>query len=171
MGHSRWGHLMGNWPRWSLDEQLPYRLPILLTPSIEDMEKMYLIISNIVMLWNTITKATWRGKGSFGSNFHITICHWRKSGQEECGSHGGVLLIGLLLMSCSPYFPIEPRTTWQGMMPPTLAWDLFHQSVIKKMFYRLTYSLILQRHFLNWGSLFLDDYGLYQVHIELSSTM
>ena len=27
-------------------------------------------------------KASWRGKGSFGSHFHIAVHHGRKSGQE-----------------------------------------------------------------------------------------
>ena len=36
-----------------------------------------------------------------------------------------------------------------GMAPPTMGWALAHPSQIKKMPYRLAYSLILWRHFLN----------------------
>jgi hypothetical protein len=54
----------------------------------------------------------------------------------------------LLPMACSTCFLIEPRTTCPGMSPPTMGWALLHQSLIKKMFYKLAYSPIL-RHFLN----------------------
>ena len=38
------------------------------------------------------------------------------------------------------------------------------------MVYRLAYSLILQRHFLNWDSLLSDDYILGQISIKLGRT-
>lgn len=61
--------------------------------------------------------------------------------------HGGVLLTDLLHLACSAYFLIEPRnqprggTIYDVLSPP--------QSQIKKMPYRLAYSLILLRYFLN----------------------
>jgi hypothetical protein len=45
-----------------------------------------------------------------------------------------------------------------------------HQSLIKKIIYRLAYNPILWRHILNGGSLFSDDFSLCQVDIKLSST-
>jgi hypothetical protein len=69
-----------------------------------------------------------------------------------CRSHGGCcLLAGLLWMACSVCFLIEPRSISSGVAPATVAWSLPHRSLIKKMPYRLAYSLILWRIFLNWG--------------------
>jgi hypothetical protein len=41
------------------------------------------------------------------------------------------------------------RTTSPGMAPPTMAlgWLFLHQSLIRKMPYRLSYILILWKHF------------------------
>ena len=50
-------------------------------------------------------------------------------------------LIGLFLLVCPTCFLIEPRTS-PGMAPPTMGWALPHWSLIKKMSYRLDYSLI-----------------------------
>ena len=46
-------------------------------------------------------------------------------------------------------FLIEPRTTSPGIAPPPVGWALPRQSLIKKMPYRLAYSLILLKHFLS----------------------
>jgi hypothetical protein len=70
-------------------------------------------------------------------------------GRRWCRGHGGILLNGLFLMACSACFLIEPRTTCPGMAPPTMGWALPHQSLIKKMPYRLAHSPLL-RHFLTW---------------------
>jgi hypothetical protein len=43
-------------------------------------------------------------------------------------------------------------------------------SLIKKMPYRLAYSLLVWRHFLNLDSLVSDDYSLGQVDINLAGT-
>ena len=81
------------------------------------------------------------------------------------------LLPGLLIMICSVCSLTQPRTTSLGMQPHTMAWVLTHQSLIKKMSYRLAYSPILRRHyFLNGGSLLSDDSSLGQVAIKPSST-
>jgi hypothetical protein len=58
-----------------------------------------------------------------------------------------VLLTGLLPMACSACFLIEPRTTSPGLAPPTMGWALPHQSIIKKIPYRLAYRLILMEAF------------------------
>jgi hypothetical protein len=73
-----------------------------------------------------------------------------------------LLLTGLLTMACSACFLIELRTTNQ-MAPLTLCWTLPNGSLVKKMPYGLSYSLILWRHFLNWGSLLSDDFYLSHV--------
>ena len=79
-------------------------------------------------------------------------------GRSWCTDHGGVLLTGLLLMASSACFFLRP---------PTMCWALLHSSLIKKM----PYSWILWRHFLNWGSLRVDDSSLYQADIRLASTV
>jgi len=48
----------------------------------------------------------------------------------------------LLPKACSACFPVEPRTTSPAMVPPTVGWALPHQSLIKKISYRLAYSSI-----------------------------
>ena len=52
-----------------------------------------------------------------------------------------------------------------------MSWALPHQSLIKKMPCRPAHSLILWRCFLNQGSFLSDDYSLYQVDINLASTL
>ena len=80
--------------------------------------------------------------------------------------HGGLLLTGLLIKACSICFLRESRTTSPGMAPPTMHWALPHKSLIEK----LSYSPILWRHFLNWGSLLSYNSSLCQVDIKLAST-
>jgi hypothetical protein len=93
------------------------------------------------------------------------VASWR---QELVQRPWRVLLTGLLLMTCSAYFHIEPRTTSSGMVPPTMDWA-HHQSFTKTIPYRPVYSLVLWRHFLNWGSLLSDGCTLCQVDIKLGS--
>jgi hypothetical protein len=57
---------------------------------------------------------------------------WR---QELMQRPWRVLLTGLLLMTCSTCFLIEPRTTCLGVAPPTVGWALHHLSLVKKMPY------------------------------------
>ena len=75
------------------------------------------------------------------SYVHITVYHWRKSGQKltqsrslETGADVEAME-GYCLLACSACFLIEPRTTSLGMAPPTMGWALPHQSLIKKMPY------------------------------------
>jgi hypothetical protein len=78
----------------------------------------------------------------------------------------------LVIMACSTCFLIKPRTTSLGREPSTMGWALSHKSLIKKkkMPYRLAYSPVLWRHFLNQDPLLSDDCSLYQVDLKLSST-
>ena len=78
----------------------------------------------------------------------------------------------LLLMTYSACCLTGPRTISPGVKPPTMGWP--HpdslSSLIKNMLYRCVYSLIIQRHFLNWGFLFSDNSSLCQVDIKPVST-
>lgn len=59
---------------------------------------------------------------------------------------GGGMLTGLFSMACTACFLLEPRTTRNGPTHPlTMAWALPHQSLTKKVPYRL----IVWRIFLN----------------------
>jgi hypothetical protein len=71
-----------------------------------------------------------------------------QTGQEPIGrsrGHRGVLLTGLLPMTCSVYFFIERRINSPGMAPPTMDWVLSQRSLVEKM----SYSWISLRHFFN----------------------
>ena len=68
------------------------------------------------------------------------------------------------------------------MAPPTMGWTLPHQSLIKKLPYRLAYSRVLWSYegiFLlevpliepKRGSLLLDDFHLRQVDVRQFSTL
>lgn len=92
----------------------------------------------LLLWWNTITKAAWGQKGSFGLNFYILVHSMGTQAGLESGSRqwcrglGGVLLVGLLLMACSAgFFFVDLRTTRPGMVPPTMEWVISHQSLRK----------------------------------------
>ena len=53
----------------------------------------------------------------------LILPHQRKSGKV----YGGVLLIGLVLVTFSAGFLTEAQTTNLGMAPPTIGWVLSHQ--------------------------------------------
>lgn len=102
-----------------------------------------------------------------GSRFHILVHHWRKLGQEPqtTGSyrgHEGGLLTGLLLTACSACFLIESRTISSISSSMALHSGLSPcpHCCFNKIHCRLAYSHFLWRDFLNWGSLFSDDYSL-----------
>ena len=125
-------------------------------------------------------QATWEGKGLFCLGSHIIVHHWRKSGQElkqgrnlEAGADAEAMEECCLLVCSSwlvqPAFFIEATTTSPGMAPPTMGWALPHQSLIKKMPYRLAHIPISLRLFLCWGSLFSDDNSLWQVVRKIPS--
>lgn len=76
-------------------------------------------------------QATWGGKDLLGLHFHITADHQRESGpglkQERNQKAGadteamkGSLLTGLLSMTYSVCFVIEPKATGSGMALPTM---------------------------------------------------
>lgn len=71
--------------------------------------------------------------------------------------------------ACSDCYLIL-RTTSPGMIPPKMGWAFPHQSLIKTILYKFACSIVLWKHFLNWGSLLLDDSSLCQVNIKLTST-
>ena len=67
---------------------------------------------------------------------------------KEAGADAEAMERGCLL-ACTACFSIEPRITSPGVAPSTMAWALPHQSLTKSVPYRLAYSPILWRHFLN----------------------
>ena len=69
----------------------------------------------------------------------------------------GELLFTGFLFACSTGIFREYRTTSPEVPPPTIDCVLLHQSLIEKMTNRLSYSQILWKNFLNWGSLLSDD--------------
>jgi hypothetical protein len=52
-------------------------------------------------------------------------------------------------------------------MTPTMVWPFPYQSGIKEIFYRLAYSWIIWRHFLNLGSHLSNDYSLSKVDMKV----
>ena len=89
-------------------------------------------------------------------------------GRSWYRGHGGVLLIGLLIMACSACFLTEPRTTAQGWHHTQWA-GLFHMNhQLRKCPTGLPIAL---SYFLNWGSPLSDDFSLCQVNIKLGSML
>ena len=111
-----------------------------------------------------MTKATWRGKGLFCTQFHTRngsssktarAGTWRQELLQR-PRRGAAYRIALLL---------ESRTSSAGMAPPTLGGALFHQSLVKKTLYGAgpQHSPIWWRHSLNQGFLSSGYYILCQV--------
>jgi hypothetical protein len=136
----------------------------------------------LLLWWNAMTQ-----KQVGEKRVHLAYTSISQSiieGNQDRNSHGAGtwkqkpiqrpwrrMLTGLLPIAWSACFLIEPRTTSPGMAPPTMGWALPHQSVIKKMPSSLAYNPILWRHFLIWGFLLSVDPRLYQVDINLSSSL
>ena len=94
----------------------------------------------------------------------------KPGGRSWCRCCEGMLLTGLLRMACSVCSLIESRTSNLLMAPPTMGLALSQPPLIKTTPYRFTFSWILWKHFLNWGSLLSDDSSLCQVDIKVAST-
>lgn len=101
-----------------------------------------------------------RGKGLFHPQFPIRFHHQKQRGQELTQGRNTwrqelmqrslrVLITGLLLMAYSVCFSIELKPTSPGMAPPTMGKALPYQTWIKKIPYRLAFSRMLWRHFLD----------------------
>ena len=116
----------------------------------------------LLLWWNTMTKSQLGRKGfiwltlpyqhSQSVNEESQYRNPNGAGTwhlERCRGHGQMLLTDLLFVACSACFLIEPRTTSPGMVAPTVG----PQSLLMQMPYRLAYSLIFWRHFLDWSSL------------------
>ena len=79
-------------------------------------------------------------------------------GRRQCRGHGGVLLIGLLILACSGCFLIEFRTTTPRMALPAMDWAILCQLLIKKCPIDGSYGGI----FLSWVSPLSDNSSLFQ---------
>jgi hypothetical protein len=84
----------------------------------------------------------------------------RSGSRSWCRGHGGMLLTGLLPLSCPACFLIEPRLPAQGWHHPQ--WALPPWSLVEKMPYRW----ISWRHFLTWISFLCDNSSLCQVDTQ-----
>jgi hypothetical protein len=115
----------------------------------------------------------WR-KGLFWLHIHTTVYHGRRPRQELKQGWNlvadpdrdlrRILLTGLLSLLS---YQTQDHLPWDDTTP-TMVWDLSHQSLINKM----SYSRILRKHFLNWGSLLSDNSKFVcQVVTRLASTL
>lgn len=97
----------------------------------------------------------------------VTVCHWdwRMAGSWRPGPGGrnwkqkpwrNAVLILTAGFAC---FLISPRTHCLGLAPAIISWAHPHQSLIKKMHYRLAYRQISWRDFLSRDFLFPNDFG------------
>ena len=141
-------------------------------PSLSDI----LLVNFLWLWWNTLNES----KGLVVLPVPYNSSSWKAVragihvGQEPESKNWyrgreGVLLSGLFNVANSACFLWDPRTTVPGMAPPTTDWDLSHQLLITKMFYRFAWSLITCKPFLNWSSLLSGDFSLCQVNIKLAS--
>lgn len=78
----------------------------------------------------------------------VTNLYWKKSGQEPgpknwSREHGRILLVGVFLVGYSICFRLEPITTYLGVAPLQVGWELQYQSSIKTMSPRLDYRTVL----------------------------
>lgn len=105
-------------------------------------------------------KANWRGKGSLGLHFHITVYHRRKSGQgfkagtrrqEPRQEPWRVLLTGKLLMACLTYSHSTQDHLWVSTVGWTLPHPFFNQENVS---HRLLYRPIGWRSCFDGCSLF-----------------
>lgn len=71
----------------------------------------------------------------------------------------------------SASFLIELSTTRLVMTSPTMDWALPHQSQLKKVPYILVCTLVLWKHFLNWGFLLSNNFNLHQVYMKQPSSV
>lgn len=86
----------------------------------------------------------------------VKIGTWRQNLKQRPWGWEGVWLIGLLTIAGLACFLTAPKTTFPGVVPPTVKWG--HPTpTILKMPYRFAYRI-----FLNWASFFPGDSSLGQ---------
>ena len=111
-------------------------------------------------------KVSWKGKCLFDLHFHVTVHHWRKSGQElrqdpggrsRCRGHGGVLLTGLLSRACSACFLRAHRTQSPAVALTSVSQAFPHQSSLEKVHHWFSHRFIWWGHFFNWDFFFSND--------------
>lgn len=110
------------------------------TPWTNSVALKDLVLGLLLLLWNTITKATWGGKGLFGLLFHYHYSSFKevttgtqtgqKTGDRNWG-HRGVLLTSLLSLLYYKAQDHQSRGSTTHM-----DWTLPHQSLIKNTPYR-----------------------------------
>lgn len=74
---------------------------------------------------------------NISSSKAVRAGNWRETGADAGAMEESCLLI--MFMACSACCR-EPRATRSGLGPPTMIWALPHQSLSKKISYRLAYK-------------------------------
>ena len=72
-------------------------------------------------------------------------------------------------LACSACFLIRHRKTSPGIELHRRGWVSLHQSLMKKMPWRLAQAWFFWKHFLNWSSLLSDTFSLCQADIKVFS--
>lgn len=148
---------MGTSPTWCTPEcdlKISHTVLVRVTTTVMKHHEQ----GNLLLSWNTMSKATRRGKGlSQLRSITEEVRTGTQMQQEPWGRNWPRTWRDACLLPCSACFLIEPGTTCPGMVPPTVGWAFPHQLLIKNMPYRLVYSLVLWRRFLSWGFPLLDD--------------
>lgn len=122
-----------------------------------------------------MTKSAWSEKGLFDfilpdhsqSLSRVRTCTQaglERGGRSLCRGHGGMLITGLLLLTSLACFLIELRTSSPALHLP-------HQSPTKKILYMMDVPQTKLIGAFSQGFLLLDDCSLYQIYINLASTV
>lgn len=133
---------------------------------------LYLIlVGAIIVVINTMTKAT--SEERFIWLYTYTVHHWRTQDRNRAGADAEATerycLLGCSPMAGSASLLIELRTSSPEVNTIHYGLSLTHQSLIKKMLYRLAYSPELWMHFLSWSSLLAHDFSMCQSGTDLRS--
>lgn len=94
-------------------------------------------------------------------SFSSQLCIER--GWSWCRGHGGLLLSGLLAMTCSFCSHITLGTTNPRVALPTVSWTLQPLPSINEVYHRLAHRSTLWGHFLCSGSFLKNESSLGQV--------
>ena len=129
----------------------------------------------LLLWWNSVNESSWGGEGMQLMLPHLIHIEgsqgWNSARvwvwmQEGCRRYGGLLLLLVVphvLLILLSYGTLGDQFR---ASPIHKGWVIPYQSLIKKTYYRLSYSSILYRHFPSWGYLLSDDSSLYQVVIK-----
>lgn len=120
------------------DAKLPIIFCLTLSFS-EEVHILFLLVAIKQFLAHWLAQV-WKGLSDL--YILITVSHWEKSvrnsSRNGCRNHGGMLITVLSTYTiCSGCFLIQPRSTFLALTQLTVSRVISHQSLIKKMHYRL----------------------------------